>query len=333
MSEDQVVVADGYGVDTTSDESTLVLKTRERDITATIKAYRCIYDQITGKPQKITTNLRYVYELSFPQLDQLNIKIDQILKTYNVIARNCMISVFHDGNDKEDFPSYELFSRYNISNNSAIDGIVLNYNFTVIDQEKKNVQNYVVSVKFTPNGNIDTGMPRRYRYFGRFASTIAIEVEYNDYVIARTISGIVTDWAKTIKIKDISKAREKVERLLDYFPIAMKIIYVCVIFYFLNKSGMAIGVSSLQQIFELLVKYGFIGIIGFMLLNEITDNFPSLMYSFWEESTILINEGDKQRKEKNMIEKRKGKMRTVFYVIGNLFINILAGVICKYILV
>ena len=60
-------------------------------ILTTIKIYQTIYDQITSKKQKIQKNIYCNYELLFQEIDQLNIKINQLLKQYHIISKNCCV--------------------------------------------------------------------------------------------------------------------------------------------------------------------------------------------------------------------------------------------------
>jgi hypothetical protein len=202
----------------------------------TVKAYQTIYDQITGRRQRIQKEFRINYEIGFGHLDQLNIKINQLLRQYHVISKNCLIDVMHEDDDEEVFESYEKFSTYNISNNHPITVINIRYNFSILYPGEKEITNYSLNISITPGNILPTNLRERYGRLRYYGPTIRISVNYSDYIIARTFVDNVTEWIKGVEIIDPhnklkSFIIKNIDNLSALFEVFLMGFIIFIIFY------------------------------------------------------------------------------------------------------
>jgi hypothetical protein len=197
MSDPNILKRDGMN------KEIIVYKPGKKDkIATTLQAYQTIYDHITGEKQKINKEYFIDYDIGFPQLDQLNMKMGQLLKQYNIISNNCSVVVMHEDEDQEIFDSYENFSTYNISNIHPITEIHIRYNFSILLPSNNEISNFTFNVSISPGIIPPMELRKNYRKVRYIGPTIKTQIEYADYVVARTIIENVSDWVKSIEIQE-----------------------------------------------------------------------------------------------------------------------------------
>ena len=90
-----------------------------------MQAIQDIYNEITGKTEKLSKSYRNDHKTSFEVIEQLNIKIYQLYEQYNIIEKNCNVTLYHIDDCKEVYSSFERFKLYDRSSTSPIENIRL----------------------------------------------------------------------------------------------------------------------------------------------------------------------------------------------------------------
>tara|TARA_R110001592_G_C13044445_1_gene739594 strand:+ start:809 stop:1237 length:429 start_codon:yes stop_codon:yes gene_type:complete len=112
------------------------------NLPVSMKIVQSIYNEITGKTERLSQTLRNNHDITFNDLKQLNIKIRQLYEQYNVVSKNCAVTVFHVNDCKEQFSSFERFEIYDSSNTSPCENVRLEYNFLIVLPGTQKAQPY-----------------------------------------------------------------------------------------------------------------------------------------------------------------------------------------------
>src|SRR5688500_1816062 len=97
-----------------------------------MKVVQSIYNDITGKSEKLTKRYEDSFQVRMADLEQLHHKISQACEQYDVKALNVAITVAHIDDTAETFSSFERFQLYNQSNTHAVRNVVVAYNLLIL---------------------------------------------------------------------------------------------------------------------------------------------------------------------------------------------------------
>lgn len=204
-----------------------------------MKVYQDIYHQITGRTEKIKQKYTDNILLDFSEIQQLHFKIMQLCEVHNVIARNEIITVFHEKERKEQFTSFEKFQSYNSNATKPTTDVVLKYNFSIMLAGLKNPQEYIVTARLSSRvallNELEENAPSfmRGRIFGLSARhTAEISVEYADYVIARSFLEAFDEWIDGCKSTPENKFLEFLQDNSHVIPNILPLIMSAVLIYF-----------------------------------------------------------------------------------------------------
>ena len=96
-----------------------------------LQAYQAAYNEITGKTEELSRDYSVAYQMGMSDLEQLNIKVEQLCEQYNLIEANYNVTVFHQEDTKDRFSSFERFKLYNSSNPSPVESVLIEYNLLI----------------------------------------------------------------------------------------------------------------------------------------------------------------------------------------------------------
>ena len=300
-----------------------------------LKTYQDIYHQITGRTEKIQKKYSNDIEIVFSDIEELHIKIMQLCDVYSIIAKNEVITVFHEKERKEQFTSFERFKLYNVNSSKPTVSFVMKYNFSILLPDVKKPQEYIVSVRLTSrlamlNAMEEEVLPfiknRMFAFVNR--NTAVVSVEYADYVIARTFIHAFDDWIHGCKAGEKNKYLDFAQEHSHKIPNIVKIVLAIILFCFsLNSYDQYY--SSLPITFQ--IKF----LVTFCFLLYIV-NFLSVVFgrmieysldSFNYVSYLKLNKGDDK-----LIEKVVGRNK---YIKRDFFqgcaLTILLGIMSSFV--
>lgn len=162
-------------------------------------------------------------------MENLNTKICQLYDQYNIVGKNCTITVYHINDNKQQFSSFERFKLFDMSSLSPCENIQIEYSFLVVLPNLPKAQNYKITLSLSSRTalrkrEISEHGPARgiLRYMGMF-TTGEIEIQYVDYVVARTFLVAIDEWYnaldKSPKPKLIAFLKDNSEHLPFLFAI------------------------------------------------------------------------------------------------------------------
>lgn len=299
------------------------------------KLYQDVYHQITGKTEQITKKYSQNLLVEFADIEQLHMKIMQLREVHSIVACNELITIFHDGERKEEFTSFEKFRMYNSSSVSPTTTLAFRYNFSILPAGSNKAREYVIKIRVVSRvalaeqmeGEIPPFM--RGRVLGMItANTAEIKVEYSDYIVARGFLESFDEWVKGCKrteapaiVSILQKRSHLLKTLIPMFLVAS------LIYFALASIPTFFGQDSTSETHaKFIVLYsGFAyfvivlgGVFGRFMENAI-DSYPILSY-------VKINKGDEA-----VIEKfsRGGKFVVFKFVVGVALTVVLGVISCK----
>jgi hypothetical protein len=304
-------------------------------ISTTLQAYQTIYDHITGEKQKIKKIYFIDYEIGFPQLDQLNIKVGQLLKQYNVASRNCSVVIMHEDEDQEIFNSYDNFSTYNTSNIHPITIINVRYNFSILLPSTNEINNYTFTISITPGVIPPMELRKNYRRLRYVGPTIKTEIEYSDYVVARTFIENVSDWVKGVEIQEekhpIIEFLSKYSGYIASFLRNGSLIALVSIMLINNKKIIPAFATDLNVLFQVFLIIGIIIFITYRIVNHFSDFLEFNLDTTERRSILNINEGDKKLKQKIKKDNFSIILKNIGSFLVALFTTFLSSLMIKFI--
>ncbi|MGA4349618.1 hypothetical protein ACI2VA_04345 [Ralstonia nicotianae] len=168
----------------------------------TIQTLQGIYNELTGKSEKVGKSYSRPFQIGFSDIEQLNKKIEQAHHQYNIVASHCNVTVYYVDDTRDRFSSFCRFALHNAGSSSAVESILIKYHFLVCLPKTKRPQTYTVSIRMASRVAITKRMmsefygapPPIFRLMGN--RTAVVDVEYVDYMVARNFLNIIDEWIK-----------------------------------------------------------------------------------------------------------------------------------------
>ncbi len=162
-----------------------------------MQVMQSIYNEITGKSEKLEKAYDRPFQVTLAELEQLNSKIVQLCEQYSIEQSNCHVVIYHDKGAKETFSSFERFRTYNQSKLDPVERIRLKYSFLIILPKLRKPQSYELTVQLVSGITAFQGMrdsfPAEMLVVIR-QGTAHVSVEYVDYLVARNVMDTVGEW-------------------------------------------------------------------------------------------------------------------------------------------
>lgn len=314
------------------DGSLDVIQVGDAGRSVTLKTYQDIYHQVTGRTEQIRKRYSDNLLVDFSDVEQLNIKIQQLCDVHTIVASNEVISVFHEMERKEQFTSFARFRAYNSSTASPTVNLVLKYNFSIVPAGLKRPQEYAVSIRLASRvallKQIDEEAPPFIR--GRLAGFVAVNtaevtIDYADYVIARGFVEAFDEWVRGCPKSPPIHWLSKLRRWSEYIPGVAKLSVGSLITWFAFQAIPAyFSPSTPPEVWArffvvyaggALILVPVAGAVG-TFLEEAVDSFPVLSY-------LKLNKGDA-----NLIEDYRNRKVVVFQKLAaSSIVSILLGIV------
>lgn len=322
---------------TENNETKLKKVTLASGETANMKLLQNIYNEITGKTESLSKRLTDNHIINFESIEQLNYKICQLYEQYNIIGKNCSVTIYHINDSKETFSSFERFKIYNKSSTSPTENVNINYKFLIKLPETDRTQTYELSINLHSRTAIrektskETSLP--FNLIRILPNTTGnYKIEYVDYTVARTFKHAIDEWYDTINKNHKNKLLgwfQDHSRHSAWILRAITSSFLVWNFYIVAENHV-LESSSLNTIFPLAI-FGFGTIfISAQIAFQIGLNFERLIDSIQPISTILLNSGD----DTTISKYKNGNLKNIFGLfisaIGSISLGIMSSLIISY---
>ncbi|MEJ1170475.1 hypothetical protein [Variovorax sp. CCNWLW235] len=316
-----------------------VVRVGEHQTVVALKDYKDIYNQITGKTEKIKKRYNDNILVDLSELEQLHHKIMQLCGIHSVIANTESISVFHEKERTEQFTSFDQFRSYNANAPSPTVNVLLKYNFSIIPNGRQRPQEYTVSIRLTSRLGAmkqledDDGPGFLFSGFHRYvlAHTAEVTVEYVDYVIARGFLEAFDEWIKGCKCTQKSKLLRHLRQRSYLVPEFVQLGIAAVLTWYAFQGvpasfSAASGPELWAKFFTLYLGSGYILIVlagkSGSLIERAIDTYPELSY-------LKLNRGDEKIIEESKKQRPMALLRLFSGIVSAILVAIVSSKIEK----
>lgn len=163
-----------------------------------------VYKEFTGRTEKLTKRVSVDHKTAINDIVQLNTKLEQAFEQYNIINKNCLVTVFHEDDSTERFSSFQRFKIYDGSSLSPIHNIRLKYCFLILLPKAQKAQPYELEIDIHSRAAMLESAKDESGFTRHLLSTAAkhtgvIEIDYVDYTVAKNFMNIVEGWFKGLQ--------------------------------------------------------------------------------------------------------------------------------------
>lgn len=298
----------------------------------TPKIYQDIYHQITGRTEKISKTYDDNLLISFEEVKQLHFKILQLKDIHNVIAQNESISVFYAGERKDVFTSFERYEKYNSSNSKPTVSLLFKYNFSLLLAGTSAPQEYVITIKLLSRlsaledleENKSRYIPQRLMSF-LTANTAEIDVEYVDYLVAKTYLQLFNEWLEGCPSNPNFKFIAWVQKHSHYIPRIVQLIIVLISLKYYDEYISTLpssfnhewGRFFLYSLISFFILVRLALIIG-VKIERYVDSLQPLSY-------LELNNGDKNLVSKATTFRNKTYSKIFFQIILTIILGVISS--------
>ncbi len=190
-----------------------------------IQVLQNIYHELTGKSEEVSKTYDDAYHVVFNDFKQLHLRIQQICEQYQIKAANVSISVFYINDTKEVFSSFDKFTLFNAGSTSAVESVLLTYNFLIVLPKVNQPQSYTASIRIANPVAIQRkmdenmfSMPKIFKLMGGPRTAVA-NVKYVDYAVARTLLNTIDEWFNGLPRSKSGWFWNFIRKHTDYIPL------------------------------------------------------------------------------------------------------------------
>ncbi len=266
---------------------------------------------------------------------QLNLRIQQCCEQYHVKANSCSVQIYFVDDTSETFSSFERFSAFNAGSTSAVESVVLQYEFLVLLPKLQRPQTYSLTVRFASRIAVDQKMrdqmPRAMsKVFRQMVNrTAMVEVKYVDYVVARNLLSTVDQWVSGLSRAATSKLWMGVVDRSDYLPLVARYSVGLAVFALLvTSSGMFLGAEpNLLQVTRFLLC-AWVGLFSAYRLAYHLGNAAEESLDRWSAlSFVSLTAGDKRIVAAAKADNKRSVAAACFKFVLSLLVSLAAKII------
>jgi len=311
-----------------------------------MQIYQAIYNQLTGRSEKITDSYGCYYILTLDGLLNLKHCLDQFSEQYHIKGMNSSITIFHMKGSKERFSSFERLHTYNTKNSNPIERIHIEVNFLIIPPKINTPQAYKITVTLRAGliflekaANFSLPKELMLSAIVRILQkeTAEIEIEYIDYMVARGISELFRDWIKSMpEVKPSSaiglwQSRSYLVRKFFQISFFFLSVYFSVVYtdkyLSINNSNISILAKYLIFTFSSMLTIYHIGNFLGRRVEKSIDSINANAYSI-----IDINSGDKKLRGQYKENKKQSIIKFIKEISVAFIVRVFSSLAASYLL-
>lgn len=322
-------------VDSNNDDTEVVYISN--DLPISMKVIQSIYNEITGKTEEQAKILRDNHELTMEDIVQLNHKITQLQEQYNIISKNCVVTVYHMDDCKDQFSTFERFRMYDKSKVSACENIRLTYNFLIMLPKLNKPQSYKIEIDLHSRIALRKKAHNMHGVSRRVISIFAtqtgrVSIEYIDYTVARTFMTAIDEWYKYTKKNKQNKLIEWIQDRSEHLPFILKVITVFVVLLsaFFNAAHLLGDKPSIETLFKSsVIAFGLV-YVSSMLAVKLGTTCEVALDSYQTISGLRLNRGDEIAFEEYQEDNRKNIRFMFLTALTTIGLNVISSMLTKF---
>jgi hypothetical protein len=283
-------------------------------------AYQAIYHKLTKKVEKNVKHYNDAYTITLPDVENLNNRIEQLLKQYQVKLNRCEVShTFKDDQNRE-HSSFEKFKIADCSIRSCTTKLNYQYDFMVVLPPEISglpeiAQRYKIDVLFDQDFFEKTDINAPFFMRGMmFGKNITATVEYADYVVFQAICSTIDGWVNTLPKKEPGKF---VKFLMDREGVVRQFADTAVRFFGLIGGAVALSANTTidaGRVGSIILFCFALAFTSYSVVGYAVDKFYKNIYNFIPLTFLSITDGDRDRMDK-MIKNRSKSISISLFIV------------------
>ncbi len=297
-----------------------------------------IYNDITGKSERLTQTITDSYMVGIEDLVQLNSKIRQMYEQYHIVSENCSVTIYHSNDSKERFSSFSRFSLYDGSSLNPVENISIEYDFLIILPKLEKPQPYKIELNINSRVGLAQRNKRRPNFGGGFfhfipSQNAVYEIDYVDYTVARNFQTAIDQWFSALESSKISSVMIFFKKVSEYYPLIFKNLTALFIAFSLYMSAEAWfkvngeGGASLFALGLLSFSSIYIGSNIAMKLGSLTQRWIDMYNSL---SYVKLNRGDEVAIREFRSDERVKLVKVSASVVLAVGLNLVSSWVAKF---
>lgn len=311
----------------------LIVDGRGGGTPVSFQLYQDIYNQITGRTEQLAKSYKKSIKLEFSDIEQLDLKVKQILEQWKIVAANSSYTIYFNKNQKETFSSIERFKTYNSSSNSCSETISIKYFFSVAVPATNRVQNYTVDIQLNSRIVVQQRLlseipfsapPGLINLMG--LKTAEIRIDFVDYVMARTISTAFDEWVDSLHESEKNLVTDFLKKKSHYIPVVMKLLTLTLILFFIfSKIPNYIGGNFLPISAAYFLFFSGVSVFfGYKIASKFGRYIEYSLDSTTEISYLKLTKGDEKNIESSVAKNTKQFRNAIAGLLATFILNLLA---------
>jgi len=287
------------------------------------KIAQAIYNAVTGKTEKLSKAFSKNYLIKLDDFYQLDQKCSQACSQWEVLQKNCSITVNHLDDNKEVFSSIERFKIYDMSRKAPTESVTYEFNLLLRLPDTEKPQPYKITVRAMSQVTMlermhrDMTPPSFIRLFS--AGGVVVEIDYVDYVVARNMLSMIESWINEVETAPKCQWLKPIQRLSHWIPPFVQLIVVGIVGWslFITTESVFSADDSNRQLAEWIILGGLLFFLTAKLSKFAGRLIESGVDRIGTANIILLNKGDSALQEKF---RRKACLRFAQVIGGVLFV-------------
>lgn len=191
-----------------------------------LKVIQAVFSEITSKDSSLTQEFRKNYQIDFNAIEQLNTKIIQTMKTYNIEGLSASYVICYINNSKDEFPKFEEFKKLSANSSKQVESIYIKYDFLIKNPSSTEFQTYTLTLRILSHIAMinKSDFPKMFFLLG--GANAVLKISYKDYIIARAFKTTVADWFETIKCDDEYHFIKFLQKISFIIPNIMRLLSI-----------------------------------------------------------------------------------------------------------
>ena len=300
-----------------------------------IQVLQNIYHELTGKSEEVSKSYSDPFRIVHTDFEQLNHRVTQCCEQYNIKGENCSIKVFYVNDTQETFSSFERFRAFNSGSSSAVESVLLTYNFLIILPKLGHAQSYALTIRVASKVAIEkklrNDMPFEISKILRLMGnrTAVVSVKYVDYAVARNILNVVDEWYKTVPKSKVPRLWSWLRKKTDYLPLLARYLagaLVALLVYF-NLPHFLTASSTLLDFAGVSLGAACGIFAAYRLAHHLGSAAEDSIDSWSELSYVSLTAGDKREIEDSIRRNRFNLVSATVKLVGALLVSLAAKLI------
>lgn len=290
-----------------------------------------IYNEITGRTEELSRSYSINHCVTFDDIRQLNIKLCQLQEQYNIVSKNCAVTLYHLDDQKQVFSSFERFQLYDSTTLSPVENIRLEYKFLIILPQIQTPQSYEIEINIHSRASIiqraklESNLPSGF-FISMFSEKTAhLEIKYIDYTVARNFQVTIDTWFKGLKQLPSLAWFRHVQALGEHFTFLLRLISIT-IFLRVCLTTFSPQLSTTPLSGRELYLAGTVTFGGVFLLSLIAGRIGAILANAVRRirplSYLKLTRGDENAFEQLKADNRIGWIKGALSIIISILVNI-----------